>query len=105
MDTITTYETVAEDAGVDVEAFTAYCSNFHISAEDAESEIPDFIDSYFGQFDSDREFGEFYAHVVSGIMEGVRENVWMYFDYAKYTKDLLMGDMWNDNGHYFQSLC
>jgi hypothetical protein len=28
----------------------------------------------------------------------------MYFDYAKYTKDLLMGDMWNDNGYYFRSL-
>lgn len=104
MTTITeTYESIAEKEGVDVDAFVAYCSNYHISGEGAVDLIPDFLDSYFGQFDSHKEFGEFFAHVVSGVMAEVPENIWYYFDYVKYANDLLMGDVWEDNGHYFQA--
>ena len=102
MDTIT-YESIAEDNYLDVEAFTAYCLNYHISAEDAENEISDFNDSYLGQFDSHKVFGEFHAHS-TGFMDGVNSRVWLYFDYAKYANDLFKGgETWEDNGRYFQA--
>ena len=103
MDTIT-YESIAEDNGLDVNSFTEFCLNYHISAEDAEGEISDYTDSYYGYFGSHKEFGEFHAYE-SCFMDGIHERVWRYFDFAKYAHDLFQGgDFWETDGYYFRSL-
>ena len=55
---------------------------------------------YYGQFDSDEDFA---VHLLesTGELSQLPESLSYYFDYEKYARDLMMGDFFSNNGHYF----
>ena len=79
------------------EAWEAWLSNGREADPDAMRE------AYFGEFDSDTAFGEEMANTW-GILHGLPDSLSYYFDFERYAHDLLMGEFWESNGHYFRSM-
>lgn len=59
-------------------------------------------EAYLGTFDSDADYA--YDLVESlGILEGVDSILSRYFDYEAFARDLMISDVMEHNGHYFDS--
>ena len=100
--TTTEFDGEVESAGLNLEAFRIFLDNQHRDIEENWREYEDeFKDSYAGKFDSDREFAE---HLVDEtcLLSGADEQVKRYFDYDSYARDLLHGDYWTTDNHYFR---
>ena len=108
-----------EDAGHDTDAVEAYRANVGDlysplwgAGEDGEAVmqwedwISDFEDSYQGEM-SAQEFAEQLADeeiAQFSYNESAKSFFSMYFDYAKFERDLFMGDYWESNGYIFRSI-
>lgn len=84
---------------LDADIVAAYCDNIGDWTEDAVSNAED---AYAGTFDSPEDFGEDMAEQ-TGMLESVPENLRYYFDFEKFARDLLMGDYFEADGHYFHN--
>jgi antirestriction protein len=100
--TTTEFDHEVESAGLNLEAFRIFLDNQHRDIEENWREYEDeFKESYAGKFDTDREFAE---HLVEEDMMliGVPQEVARYFDYDSYANDLLHGDYWTTDNHYYR---
>ena len=91
-----TLENVTEEYGLDVDAFSAYCDNIHITSNYAD-QVTNFTDAYIGEM-SPEEYAEELADDI--YPEAVKSG---YFDYEKFTNDLLMGDIYECGGYLFRN--
>jgi len=89
-----------ESTHLDMEVIEAYADNAS-SWEDVT--IQNIEDSYFGEYESDRDFAENYAEE-TGLFFGVSDTVKYYFDYESYWKCELRHYFYESNGHYFRNL-
>lgn len=68
-----------------------------------EYDLEDFHDKYCGHFDSQKDYAE---HLIDECydLEQMMGNLWSYFDYDAYARDLFMTDYdMGDHGHVFRS--
>lgn len=84
---------------LDPEIVAAYCDNMGDWTEDA---VSDAEDAYSGTFDSPEDFA-FDLAEQTGTLESVPENLRYYFDFEKFARDLLCGDYFESDGHYFHN--
>lgn len=81
----------AYDELKDNDLWPSYCawidSGSHSVAADGTGDVSDFIQAYQGHYDSFREFADDFVESV-GILSGVSEEVFRYFDYTSFAKDL-----------------
>lgn len=84
---------------LDAEIVAAYCDNMGDWSEDAVSAAED---AYSGTFDSPEDFAADLAEQ-TGMLESVPENLRYYFDFEKFARDLMMGDYFEADGHYFHN--
>lgn len=98
-----TYESVAERADIDPEAFEAYCDNQHITAEDSAEAIVDFINAYVGQFDSEAEYAEYYYNENEDIYR-LPTAILRHIDWDEVWECELRHDFYEINGYYFQNI-
>jgi antirestriction protein len=100
--TTTEFDHEVESAGLNLEAFRIFLDNQHRDIDEDWRDYEDeFTDSYAGKFDSDREFAE---HLVDDTMmlTNIPQVVARYFDYDSYARDLLHGDYWTTDNHYYR---
>jgi antirestriction protein len=88
-----------EASHLDPEVIAAYCSNN--GDWDAEG-VEAAEECYAGTYDSDEEFAEDLADQL-GLLDQVPENLRYYFDMGRWARDLLMGDYFVNEGHYFHN--
>lgn len=88
-----------ERSHLDPEIVAAYCDNM---GQWDEAAVTDAEDNYCGTFDSPAEFAEDYAES-TGMLESIPENLRYYFDFEKFGSDMLCGDIFESDGHYFYS--
>lgn len=82
-----------------LEAWQAYCE---YNAYD-DPQVEDAAECYAGEFHSVRDFAENFADEI-GLLDKMPDNLWAYFDYEAYGRDLMMGgDVWQENGFWFWS--
>jgi antirestriction protein len=86
-----------ERAHYDAEIIAAYCDNV---GQWDESAVTDAEDNYCGTFENAAEFAEDYAES-TGMLESIPENLRHYFDFEKFGNDMLCGDVFESDGHYF----
>jgi len=84
---------------LDPEIVAAYCENLGDWTEEAVSAAED---AYSGSFDSPEDFAEDLADQ-TGMLESMPENLRYYFDFEKFSRDLMMGDYFESDGHYFSN--
>lgn len=89
----------AERSHLDPEIIAAYCDNVGDWTEDSVSAAED---AYAGEFDSPEDFAADLAEQ-TGMLESVPENLRYYFDFEKFARDLMMGDYFEADGHYFHN--
>jgi antirestriction protein len=89
----------AEKAHLEPEIIAAYCDNVGSWDADAVSQAED---CYMGTFANDTEFAEEYADS-TGMLDSIPEHLRYYFDFEKFARDLLAGDFFESDGHYFHS--
>jgi len=65
--------------------------------------ISDFEDAYSGEWNSEQEFAEDLA-VNIGLLDGVDDQIQLYFDWEKWTRDLFMTDYWSYDAYIFRNL-
>jgi antirestriction protein len=65
--------------------------------------ISDFEEAYAGEWNSEQEFAEDLA-VSTGLFDGVPDQIQLYFDWEKWTRDLFMTDYWSDDAYIFRNL-
>jgi len=70
--------------------------------EEWEEWLPNFEESYAGEWNSESEFAENLA-VDCGLLDGVPDHIQLYFDWDKWTRDLFISDYWYSNGYVFRS--
>lgn len=86
-----------DSIGLDDEVIDAYMQN-HGSCD-----LSDILEAYQGEFGSDEDFA---ADLLdqTGDLNQIPESLRYYFDYEKFARDLMMGDYFAVNGHYFRNL-
>jgi antirestriction protein len=94
-----TWSEAAARSYLDPEIVAAYCENLGDWTEEAVSNAED---NYSGSFDSPEDFAYDLAEQ-TGMLESVPENLRYYFDFEKFARDLLMGDYFENDGHYFHN--
>lgn len=77
------------------EVISAYFDNCGVSS------LSDVEDSYYGEFNSDEDFA-YQLLDDSGALMSVPEDLRHYFDYEKYSRDLMF-DFFESDGHYFRN--
>jgi len=87
----------AERSHLDPEIIAAFCDNMGEWGADA---VVNAEDCYMGSYDSAADFA---AELIEscGDLSSIPEHLSYYFDYDKYGRDLLMGDFFESDGHYF----
>jgi len=65
--------------------------------------ISDFEEAYAGEWNSEQEFAEDLA-VNIGLLDGVDDQIQLYFDWEKWTRDLFMTDYWSYDAYIFRNL-
>lgn len=70
--------------------------------EEWQNWIADFEDAYCGEWNSEEEFAEDLA-VNTGLLDGVDDQIQLYFDWQKWTRDLFLTDYWFSNGYVFRN--
>lgn len=82
-------------------ALESFIDAFGINDITDEQELLEkFNEAFYGEFDSDEDLA--YSIVDDSCMlQGVPENVAMYFDYSAYARDLMITDFTEYNGYYF----
>ena len=70
--------------------------------EEWENWISDFEEAYSGEWNSESEFAEDLA-VNTGLLDGVDDQIQLYFDWDKWTRDLFLTDYWFSNGYIFRN--
>lgn len=83
--------------GLSDEVVDAYLSNCGIPCD-----LSDISEAYYGEFSSDEDF----AYDLLESCGDLDSNSMLanYFDYEKYARDLMMGDFFEVNGHYFRNI-
>ncbi len=89
----------AERSHLEIEVIEAYCDN--VGMWDAEA-VEAAEENYMGSFDTPAEFAEDYADG-TGILSSIPENLRYYFDFERFANDLMSGDFFESDGHYFIS--
>jgi len=89
----------AERSHLDPEIIAAFCSNM---GDWTPETVEAAEECYCGTFDSSEEFAEDLADQL-GLLDQVPENLRYYFDMGRWADDLLMGDYFEIDGHYFHS--
>jgi antirestriction protein len=89
----------AERSHLDPEIVAAYCAN--VGSWDADA-VTQAEDAYSGTYDSAEEFAEQYAES-TGMLDSIPENLRCYFDFERFAHDLMCGDYFEADGHYFHS--
>lgn len=89
----------AERSHLELEIIAAYCDNV---GDWSEQGVDNAQDAYAGSFDSVTEFAEDLADS-TGMLESIPESLRYYFDFEKFGNDLLMGDYFESEGHYFHN--
>jgi antirestriction protein len=89
----------AEASNYDPEIIAAYCDNVGDWTTEAVSTAED---CYFGEHESAEDFA---AELLenTGELASIPESLRYYFDFEKYARDLLSGDFFESNGHYFRN--
>lgn len=103
MDTETTdrIAEIAEEHGLDEEAFVGFCDNQHITADEAEDAVSNFEDAYIGEFSNEQEFAENYADELGDVIpDYIRSAV----DWQEVWDGTLRHDFYEVNGHYFRNI-
>ena len=69
----------------------------------AELDIPpnEIADSYFGEYDTDEDFGYSFAEAC-GVISRIPEELRSYFDFGRYAHDLLLSEYRRKGRHYFR---
>lgn len=93
------YSAALDGSHLDPEIVEAYCNNV---GQWDQSAVSDASDAYAGTFDSPEDFAADLAEQ-TGMLESVPENLRYYFDFEKFARDLLMGDYFESDGHYFHN--
>jgi antirestriction protein len=84
---------------LDPEIVAAYCENLGNWTREA---VSDAEDDYAGSFDSPEDFAcDYFEQTMT--LESLPENLRYYFDFEKFGRDLLMGDYFESDGHYFSN--
>lgn len=92
-----------EGQGYDSQPFFEYLNNENVEFDDWEDYTDQFTDSYHGEFGSKQEFAMDLGDQLD-LLGVMAENLRVYFDWAKWGRDLFMGgDYWESNGYYFKS--
>ena len=84
-----------------LEAWVANSPTYY-KCEELENWISDFEESYSGEWNSEEEFADDLA-VNTGLLDGVPDNIQLYFDWDKWTRDLFLTDYWFSNGYVFRN--
>jgi antirestriction protein len=89
----------ADASDLDPEIVALYCDN--VGQWDAET-VQLAEENYYGSFYTPEDFA---AELIEmcGELQRVPEHLRYYFDYEKYARDLLMGDFFEVQGHYFRN--
>jgi antirestriction protein len=59
-------------------------------------------DAYSGTFDNPEDFAyNYFEQTIT--LESLPENLRYYFDFEKFSRDLMMGDYFESDGHYFSN--
>lgn len=89
----------AERSSYDPEIIALYCDNLGDWSEEA---VEAAEQNYWGEHDSPADFA---AELLegSGELASIPESLRYYFDYDKYANDLLSGDFFECEGHYFRN--
>lgn len=89
----------AEAATYPLEVIEAYCDGIGDWTPEA---VSDADECYFGEHESDEDFA---ADLLenTGELSSIPESLRYYFDYEKYARDLMSGDFFSHNGHYFRN--
>jgi antirestriction protein len=80
----------------------AYWDNMGTMPDDAQEAVDAARDAYAGSFDNREAFADDYAEQ-TGLLDSVPENLRSYFDMDAFGRDLLMGDYFENDGHYFHN--
>lgn len=89
----------AERSHLEPEIIAAYCDNCGEWDADA---VTNAEDCYSGTYDTPAEFAEDLAEQTC-LLESVPENLRYYFDFEAFARDLLIGDYFEADGHYFHN--
>lgn len=105
MDTETTdrIAEIAEEHGLDEDAFVGFCDNQHITADEAEEVISDFEEAYIGEFHSEAQFAENYADE-QGDLNHIPDYILGSIDWQDVWDGTLRHDFYEVNGHYFRNI-
>lgn len=89
----------AEAANYPPEVIAAYCENVGDWTAEAVSSAEE---CYYGEHDTDEDFA---AELLenTGELSSIPESLRYYFDYKAYARDLMSGDFFSNNGHYFSN--
>lgn len=93
------YSAALDGSHLDPEIVAAYCDNV---GEWTPQGVEAAEECYAGTYDSDEEFAEELADQL-GLLDQVPENLRYYFDMGRWANDLLMGDYFVNEGHYFHN--
>lgn len=85
----------------EAEAFDIWYSDQDRSYHTTAEQLTDaFHDAYIGEFNSREDFGEYI--IGDQIDELLPQHLAPYFDTEAFARDCLLGDYWEQNGHYFR---
>ena len=94
---------VAEEYGLNEEAFIGFCDNQHITADEAEDAVSDFEDAYVGEFSDEAEFAQNYADE-QGDLNSIPDYILGSIDWQEVWDGTLRHDYYEVNGHYFRNI-
>lgn len=89
---------IAQEHGLDEDAFLTYCDNFHIGSDYADH-VNEFQDAYQGCYDDLLEF----ATILMDDTMDIPDHLAHYIDYEAFARDLRC-DYWEEHGHVFRNL-
>lgn len=98
-----TYESVAERADIDPEAFAAYCENQYITPEDSEDNVSDFMEAYIGQWESEEDFTRDH-YEEDGTLIGIPSEIISHIDWQGVWDSDLRHYYYEINGYYFRNI-
>ena len=85
---------------LDSEAYAEYAENNGLELADFEDWKEQAEDCYAGQFDSDLDF-TYNLIEGTGYLDTLPDNFKNYFDYKKFSRDLMYDYFSTDSGYYF----
>lgn len=98
-----TYESVAENADIDPEAFELYCDNQHIAPEDSQETVSEFMDAYLGWWEDEEEFTrDFYEE--DGTLMGLPSVIISHIDWQGIWDSDLRHEFYEINGYFFRNI-